>query len=806
MRRTTERRLLLALLLSSIVPLLALGALAAMGISLMGRELQRLDTEILAQRAREEAATRASEAADRIASLLQGCQADMRVLALLPPRPDLYERFSRTHLAPIHIRANGRDTVVWPPLYSRITYRNREGWTVTGTPFGGGSISAPAGADASPAAPSLPPPEAVLRPVPGPDRGGVPELQGLELQTRLGEGAAVLTAVLDVRHLRAALAPRPGGKEGGAVLAVLFGPGGEPFVLAPGGAPPAGPAGLREAVRRALQGDPAVWASSGGRTGAVHPIPNSWASARPRPLGAVVALLPPPPSPPEAPILTLSGRFRLYVGVLTLFTALILGVAAVVVARRMSRPWVRLQEKARTLAPTVRDPEADEVEIISESFDRLAREVVDSAGRLRASEERLREFFEMSPDGIAVVDADGRLLHCNRALCQMLRRSPQEMASLQMQGAVVEPGTWSVIRTRLRERGRIRNYETVFRRSDGSEFPALLSLRRALAAGREQVEIIVRDISEIKEAQQRDREKTETLFRVYGELSQAHQALQRAYADVEEQVRHKTRELQEAYRALQAADRVKTEFLMQMSHELRTPLNCIIGYSEAMIDGLDGPVSEEQASSLRRISESGKRLLRLIENILDLSRLEAGRMEFAPTAVRIEEIAEGILHQARSLVEDRPVRLELALEGPLPPVWADPDRLSQVIFNLLGNAVKFTERGTVRVAARREGPDLVAVAVSDTGPGISPEQQARIFDKFVRTPGNRKDGAGLGLAICREIVERMGGTIRVRSTPGKGSTFEFTVLVAHGERQLALPMGLPGKDGPPVDGSGAGSV
>ncbi len=806
MRRTTERRLLLALLLSSLVPLLALGALAAMGISLMGRELQRLDTEILAQRARDEAVTRASEAADRIASLLQGCQADMRVLALLPPRPELYERYSRTHLAPIHVRENGRDTVVWPPLYTRITYRSPRGWTVTGTPFGGGASSAPRGSDASPAATSFPPPEAVLHPVPGPNRGGVPEMQGLEIRMLLDDGDAVLTAVLDIRHLRTALAPRSNGSGGDTVLAVLFGPGGEPFVLMPAAGPAPGPAGLRDAVRMAVKGGPAVWTPDPDRTGAVHPIPNSWASARPKPLGAVAALVSLPPTPPETPILTLSGRFRLYIGLLTVFTALTLGVAAVVVARRMSRPWVRLQEKARSLAPAVRDPEADEVEIISESFDRLAKEVVDSAGRLRASEERLREFFEMSPDGIAVVDGDGRLLHSNRALCQMLRRSPQEMASLQMQGAVVDPGTWTVIRTRLRERGRMRNYETVFRRADGSEFPALLSLRRAVAGGRELVEIIVRDISEIKEAQQRDREKTETLFRVYGELSQAHQALQRAYADVEEQVRHKTRELQEAYRALQAADRVKTEFLMQMSHELRTPLNCIIGYSEAMIDGLDGPVSEEQASSLRRISESGKRLLRLIENLLDLSRLEAGRMEFAPTAVRLEEIVEGILHQARSLVEDRPVRLELALEEPLPPVWADPDRLSQVIFNLLGNAVKFTERGTVRVEARREGPDMVAVAVSDTGPGITPEQQARIFDKFVRTPGNRKDGAGLGLAICREIVERMGGTIRVRSTPGKGSTFEFTVPVAHTERQLALPMGLPGNGTPPVDGSGIGSV
>ena len=775
MRRSAEQRLLLALLLCSLLPLVALGCLAALGMLHLGRELERVSAEAALREARARASRLAAEAADRVSRVLLGSRADLRMLCLLPPDPNLYAQFCRTRLAPVRVLNGGEQTVIWPPLFREVRYEGARG-IVRGTPSG------PVGyAPASLSLPIRPPapwiPRLEYRPLPGPDRGRFPRLAGLELVMELpgaGGASARLVAVLDGRHLQAALGSSGAPPETGSIL-VWAGPGNARYVLGREGFPQET---VTAVAAHAVGPSPRVLPVSSGWVAAAHPLPGPDSDSPEYPFAAVVALVPRPSSPAAAAVRTLSRRYELYAVLLTLCAAGGLGFAAFLVARRITRPWMRLRDKARSLAPETARERADDVAVISESFDALARRVAEGEGRLRASEERLREFFEMTPDGIAVLDAQGRLLHFNRALCQMLRRSPIELEGAAIEQVVAEPGAWSTAYARLRERGRLRNYELPLLRADRTSFPALLTLRLSTSDQGERTEIIVRDISEIKEAQRRDRQKTETLFRVYGELSQAHEALRRAYDHVEEQVRQKTRELEDAYRALQAADRVKTEFLMQMSHELRTPLNCIIGYSEAMIDGLDGPVTEEQARSLRRIAESGRRLLRLIENLLDLSRLEAGRMEFVPREIRVEETLEAILHQARSLVGERPVRLELALQEPLPAVWADPDRLAQVVFNLVGNAVKFTEKGTVRVEARQRDAQLVEVSVSDTGPGIPPDQQVRIFDKFVKATGNRRQGAGLGLAICREIVERMGGTIRLESEPGRGSTFRFTVPVA----------------------------
>ncbi len=732
----------------------------------------------------------AAEAADRVSRVLLASGADLRMLCLLPPNPNLYAQFCRTRLAPVHVLSDGEQTVIWPPLFREVRYEGAGG-IVRGTPFTpAGHTPSSVPMPARQPAPWMPPLE--YRPLPGPARNGFLRLAGLELVMELPgtDGASArLVAVLDERHLQAALGSSgevSGTGDTGSIL-VWVGPDNARYLLGWEGFPEET---VTAVAAHAVGPSPRVLPVSSGWVAAVHPLPGPDPESTGSPFAATVAVVPRPASPAAAAVRMLSRRYELYAVLLTLCAAAGLGFAAFLVARRITRPWMRLRDKARSLTPETAQERDDDVAVISESFDVLARRVAEGEGRLRASEERLREFFEMTPDGIAVLDASGRLLHFNRALCQMLRRSPAELEGKAIEQVVAEPGAWATAYARLRERGRLRNYEIPLVRADGTTFPALLTLRLSTSDQGERTEIIMRDISEIKEAQRRDRQKTETLFRVYGELSQAHEALRRAYDHVEEQVRQKTRELEDAYRALQAADRVKTEFLMQMSHELRTPLNCIIGYSEAMIDGLDGPVTEEQARSLRRIAESGRRLLRLIENLLDLSRLEAGGMEFVPREIRVEETLEAILHQARSLVGERPVRLELALQEPLPPVWADPDRLAQVVFNLVGNAVKFTEKGTVRVEARQRDARLVEVSVSDTGPGIPPEQQVRIFDKFVKAPGNRRQGAGLGLAICREIVERMGGTIRLESEPGRGSTFRFTVPVA-GDRPRPRPPETP---------------
>jgi PAS domain S-box-containing protein len=493
-------------------------------------------------------------------------------------------------------------------------------------------------------------------------------------------------------------------------------------------------------------------------------------------------------------VASLTRSLELQIGGLSLASVLIVSLAALLVAQRLARPWARLREKAGKVAGP--DPDDDEVGAINRSFDSLTSQVAVHAGHLRASKRRLDEFIEMSPDGIAVTDPQGRVLHCNRALCQMIRRAPTELTGQDVRRLWARSADWDEMLDRLRVAGRLKSYEGELRRGDGAAFPALLTLRLHGHGGDESIDLIARDISDWKEIQRRDRSKTETLFRVYGELSKAHQQLRGAYSEVEDQVRAKTTELRQAYDALQASDRVKTEFLMNMSHELRTPLNCIIGYSEAMIEGLDGPVSGEQAGSLERIAESGRRLLRLIENLLDLSRIEAGRMEIRCVETRLEDAVEDVLHQARSLIGERPIHLEVTLEAPLPPTWADPDRLRQVLFNLVGNALKFTERGVVRICATRLPGGGVEVQVSDSGPGIPVEHIDTIFERFVQLRGARGTGAGLGLAICREIVESMGGRIRVESEPGRGSTFAFTLATAQPSGQLQLPFS-PGGEAQP---------
>ncbi len=778
MRLRTERRLILALLLCSLLPLAVLGGLGAVGFTRLGAELWSTQQELRRAEARETAVAAAFRATDRASALLQRALADVRSLAALPPSPRAYDEFCRTHLAPVRT-ASGRDApVVWPPLYRRAGY----------APLAprAGFVSAPF---------ELPTP---VPPEPGPvddlpaggrirvvagraPEGRLPRVERLVAEvwrSELPDPGRVWTE-LDLRHLEHAL-----GSSRGRTGLVLFDTAGSPCWLG-SLEPPAevvarltGPAASGPESMRA---GAVEWVEAGGQglaLAAFNPFPGT---AQAKPAGFVLAApasVPPPAS--DRALEDLARRYAGYAGLLTLATGLVIAVVAVLVGRRTVRPWVRLRERLSAFAPE-RVEETDEVSAIADTVDHLAQEMRRSAGRLRETESRLGEFLEMTPDGIGVFDSAGRILHANRALCQMLRRPPRQMQDLAVSEVLEEPRAWPALLARLRQSNRLRNYELPLRRADGTRIDALWSARLALVEGREQVEAVIRDVSEIKEAQERDREKTETLFRVYGELHRAREALRQAYQKAEETVHARTKELEASYQTLQATERVRTEFLMQMSHELRTPLNCIIGYSEAMIQGLDGPLTPDQTQSLARIADSGRRLLRLIENILDLSRIEAGRLEIAPCPVRVETVAEAVLHQARTLVGDRPVALELRPHPHTPQAWADPDRLTQVLFNLVGNAIKFTPQGRVWVEIRPAGAGRVEVGVGDTGPGIAPDDRDRIFQKFVRGTAAGADGAGLGLAICRELVERMGGTIWVESEPGRGSTFRFVLPAAEGE-------------------------
>ena len=244
---------------------------------------------------------------------------------------------------------------------------------------------------------------------------------------------------------------------------------------------------------------------------------------------------------------------------------------------------------------------------------------------------------------------------------------------------------------------------------------------------------------------------------------------------------------QQAVREMRELDRVKTQFLANMSHELRTPLNSIIGFSRVILKGIDGPISDLQRQDLTAIYNSGQHLLGLINDMLDLAKIEAGKMDMAFEETDVAEIITSVMSTASGLVKDKPIRLTHRLPQVLPHVRADPIRVRQVLLNLLSNAAKFTEQGEISVeaVAQRDaaGIDEVVVRVSDTGPGISEADQAKLFQAFSQvddSPTRRTGGSGLGLSISQQLIQLQGGRIGVQSELGKGSVFFFSLPVYQG--------------------------
>jgi signal transduction histidine kinase len=249
--------------------------------------------------------------------------------------------------------------------------------------------------------------------------------------------------------------------------------------------------------------------------------------------------------------------------------------------------------------------------------------------------------------------------------------------------------------------------------------------------------------------------------------------LQESYADLEQKVADRTREVEEKSLELEQASQHKSEFLANMSHELRTPLNAIIGFSEVLTERMFGDLNEKQEEYLKDILSSGQHLLSLINDILDLSKVEAGRMELEIGEFSLPEALQNGLMMIRERASNHGIALSLDVDPALGGIEADERKVKQVIFNLLSNAVKFTpDGGQIDVSAHLDEPDVLIV-VRDSGIGISPEDQERLFEEFRQVgEGSRQaEGTGLGLALSKRFVELHGGSIRVESEVGAGSTF-----------------------------------
>lgn len=372
--------------------------------------------------------------------------------------------------------------------------------------------------------------------------------------------------------------------------------------------------------------------------------------------------------------------------------------------------------------------------------DATAARVAQDRERVHA---RYRGLFASLPDAIVVVNDSGRIVHAN-AQAEVLFGQADEALVGQSVECLLPPRLRAqhlpqrnsyLFQPGLRPMGR--GLDLFGMRADGTEFPVEISLGPIELDGRRLVISAIRDISERKA--------------------------------IEHTLQLKNLELERANRA-------KDRFLATMSHELRTPLNAILGFTGLMLMRLSGPLTDTQERQLTHVQNSGRHLLALINDLLDLARIESGHAEVTIEDVDLRAVVDDVAATLRPAAEARGLALSAEwADGPL-LVRADRRALRQVALNLLGNVIKFTAIGSVRLSAapaEREGRAMVALAVIDTGVGIGPEDQARLFQAFVQVGDRRtrEQGTGLGLHLSQKLVEQMDGALTLRSEPGLGSTF-----------------------------------
>jgi PAS domain S-box-containing protein len=365
----------------------------------------------------------------------------------------------------------------------------------------------------------------------------------------------------------------------------------------------------------------------------------------------------------------------------------------------------------------------------------------------RLVEARFGDLLESVPDGIVMVNSTGRIVRANSHAEQLFGYGKGELRACQIEmllppryrGAHVAHRGAYFTQPRMREMGV--GLELYGLRKDGSEFPVEISLSPlSIEEGVTMVMSAIRDSTERKRFEHTLKEK-----------------------NIE----------------LQRASQAKDTFLAAMSHELRTPLNAVIGFTGTLLMKLPGPLTEDQEKQLKTVQGSARHLLSLINDLLDLARIEAGKMELKPELTRCAELIEAAAESLRPLAEGKGLTLEVLGDADL-SLHVDRRTLSQIVLNLLNNAIKFTELGGVRIGWRavREGGDTVQISVADTGVGIRLEDQEKLFSAFSQLDASvrrRPEGTGLGLHLSQKLAEALHGRILVQSEPGRGSTFTLVL-------------------------------
>jgi PAS domain S-box-containing protein len=394
--------------------------------------------------------------------------------------------------------------------------------------------------------------------------------------------------------------------------------------------------------------------------------------------------------------------------------------------------------------------------------------------QLRRSEDRFRTIFEQASIGMGIVDvADGRILRGNRAILTMFGYEANELLAMTAAQISVPESEYSIEQRARLFRGEIDRFqlEKQYRRKDGGELWGMLTstLVRDADGKPRFVLNMVEDITERKRAELALHELNETL---------------------EQRIVARTDELRSALLRAEAADRTKSAFLATMSHELRTPLNSIIGFSGLILMGLAGPLTAEQIRQLGMVQNSAKHLLGLINDVLDLSKIEAGQFTIQIESFDLRAVIDRAVESVRPSADKKGIALAATVAADIGEMRSDPRRVEQILINLLSNAIKFTESGGVTLTAEscmtataagsepeRSG---VRISVVDTGIGIKAESLGLLFKAFQQIDGGlsrHNEGTGLGLAISQRLAHLLDGEIEVHSEWGRGS--RFTVCLAH---------------------------
>jgi PAS domain S-box-containing protein len=376
-----------------------------------------------------------------------------------------------------------------------------------------------------------------------------------------------------------------------------------------------------------------------------------------------------------------------------------------------------------------------------------------SEAELRQSETLYANLFRHSTDGILLHDRDGRIIDANQRAEVLFGYPKRELLGRSLHELhPADPPDEPLYEARRMNPDGVVEFETRFRRKDGEVFLAEVSANAFDLGDEHIVQSILRDVTERRR--------------------------------FEESLKHAKEEAERASRA-------KSQFLSNMSHELRTPLNAILGFGRVLDRGAYGPLNERQRQYLQDIIHSGEHMLELVNNLLDLRRLEERRDFIRPVPTAVGPVVEEAANMVKSLVEERSQRFTRDLGSDLPLAFADAHALVRVLVNLLSNAVKYTPVGGAIVLRVLPHDGLLLFEVHDSGVGIAPEHQTRIFNYFEQIRGTERlssSGSGIGLALSRELVECMNGAIGVRSEPGRGSVFYFT-LPALGPDDARPPRG-----------------